>query len=72
MNELLQYELYMGQVTKLRQSYYLVLLSIDKLIAKPGNKTATVSWPDLYQYKSSVRHNSRPIVSDGLLWLTDK
>ena len=22
--------------------------SIDQLIAKPGNKTATVSWPDLY------------------------
>ena len=33
---------YLGQVTKLRLSCYLVLL----LIAKPGNKTAAVSWPD--------------------------
>ena len=35
---------YMGQVTKLWLSCYLVLLSI----AKPGNKTATVLWPDPY------------------------
>ena len=36
---------HMGQVTKLRLSCYLVLLSID---SKPGNKTATVLWPDPY------------------------
>ena len=40
----------MGQVTKLQLSCYQVLLSIDsnQLIAKPGNKTATVSKPDPY------------------------
>ena len=38
-------KIYMGQVTKLRLSCYLVLLSIDR---KPGNKTATVSLPDPY------------------------
>ena len=48
----------MGQVTKLRLSCYLVLLSkrpinlislslsLYQLIAKPGNKTATVPWPN--------------------------
>ena len=39
--------IYMGQVTKLWLSCYLVLLY---LIAKPGNKTATVSWPQPYIY----------------------
>ena len=36
----------MGQVTELRLSCYLVLLSIDS--TKPGNKLAAVSWHDLY------------------------
>ena len=35
----------MGQVPELWLSCYLGLLSID---SKPGNKTAVVSWPDLY------------------------
>ena len=35
----------MGQVTKLGLSCYLVW---HQLIAKPGDKTATVSWPDPY------------------------
>ena len=39
---LVRWHLYMGQVTKLQLSCYLVML------AKPGNKTATVSWPDPY------------------------
>ena len=38
--------LYMGQFTKLRLSWYLVLIS------KPGNKTAIVSWPYPYVYGS--------------------
>ena len=38
---------YMGQVTKLWLSFYLVY----QLIAKPGNKTAAVSWPDPYNKK---------------------
>ena len=37
------YEWYVGQVTKVRLSCYLVLLS---LITKPGNKAAASSWPD--------------------------
>ena len=37
--------IYMGQVTKVRLSCYLVL------IAKPGNKTAAPSWPDPYSIK---------------------
>ena len=35
----------MGQVAKVSLSCYLVLLSFD---SKPGNKTATPSWPDTY------------------------
>ena len=41
--KLVRCRLYMGEVTKLWLSCSLVLLS---LIAKPGNKTASVSWPD--------------------------
>ena len=36
---------YMGQVTKLRLFCYLFC---NQLIAKPGNKTAIVPWPDPY------------------------
>ena len=43
-NNAIQYN--MGQVTELRLSRYLVLLSIDS--TKPGNKLAPVSWHDLY------------------------
>ena len=42
--DFLLHYIYMGQFTKLRLSCYLVL------IAKPGNKTATVPWPDPYAY----------------------
>ena len=41
---------YMGQVTKVRLSCYLVLLSCMR--AKPGNKTATPSWHDPCVYAS--------------------
>ena len=38
---------HMGQVMKVWLSCYLVLLSFD---SKPGNKTATRSWPDRYPW----------------------
>ena len=46
-----------GQVTKLWLSCYLVLLSIYQLIAKPGNKTASVSWPDPYTIHIVIIHS---------------
>ena len=46
-------DIYMGQVMELRLYCYLVCY---QLIAKPGNKTAPVSWPNPYQgiYKPSM------------------
>ena len=44
--ENIYYYKYMGQAMKGWLSYYLVLLSLTQLAAKPGNKTATPSWPD--------------------------
>ena len=38
-----------------------------QLIAKPGNKTATVSWPDPYTYGTVTRRERS--VSDMLTWM---
>ena len=54
----------MGQVTKLRLSFYLVLLSSD---SKPGNKTAAVSWPDPNAtLKRDINHTSYEHTSSAM------
>ena len=56
---------YMGQITKVRLSCFTWFCY--HLIAKPGNKTATPSWPDPYLLlKSSVQNRLLASLSAGL------